>query len=99
MWTWAALAAAVPAFVDALLWSRRLARRGGQPLLDLELFRARGFALGLAANAAFMGYFISSVFVLSLLLQSGRGLTPPRRASPSYPTRCSARRPRSSAGT
>ncbi|MDQ4109723.1 MAG: hypothetical protein M3306_01295 [Actinomycetota bacterium] len=55
----------------ALLWERRVARRGGQPLLDLALFRSKVFNAGLAINAAFMAFFTSYLFCLSLLLQSG----------------------------
>lgn len=74
LWTWLSLTAAAPALVGALLWERRLTARGGTPLLDLTLFRGRGFRLGLGVNVAFMASFTSSIFVLSLLLQSGLGL-------------------------
>ena len=77
-WTWACLAAAVPALAGALWWERRLASRGGKPLLDLTLFHNRSFSLGLAVNVVFMAAFTSFIFVMSLLLQSGLGLTPLR---------------------
>lgn len=76
LWTWISLAASVPVMAAALLWERRLTARGGQPLLDLSLFRARSFSAGLTINVAFMAYFISFILVLSLLLQSGTGLSP-----------------------
>ncbi|MFE0464892.1 MFS transporter [Kitasatospora sp. NPDC058965] len=75
LWTWACLVASVPAMLVALLWEKKLAARGGQPLLDLALFANRGFRLGLAVNVAFMASFTSGIFVLSLLLQSGLHLT------------------------
>src|SRR4051812_34811055 len=37
-WTWASLAAAPVLFADFALWQRRVARRGGAPLLDPALF-------------------------------------------------------------
>lgn len=77
-WTWVALAAAVPVFALALAWERRLARRGGAPLLDLALFTNRPYRVGLAMSAAFMAAFVSGIFAMSLLLQSGLGLTPLR---------------------
>jgi hypothetical protein len=40
-WTWASLAAALPVLGLTLWWERRLARRGGEPLIDLPLFRDR----------------------------------------------------------
>ncbi len=75
VWTWACLAASGPTMAAALAWEQRLARAGGQPLLDLALFRQRSFASGLAISAAFMAAFTSSVFTASLLLQDGLGLS------------------------
>ena len=60
----------------ALRYERRLARRGSSPLVDLSLFASRGFIAGLGIAVAFMAFFISSIFVMSLLLQTGLGLTP-----------------------
>ncbi|MGW0832478.1 MFS transporter [Streptomyces prunicolor] len=75
VWAWILLVASVPAMTAALLWERRLARTGGQPLLDLTLFRSKVFNAGLAINAAFMAFFTSYIFVLSLMLQSGLGFS------------------------
>lgn len=74
-WTWACLAASVPVMIAALAWERRLERGGGQPLIDLSLFRQSSFAAGLAISVAFMAAFTSSIFVASLLLQDGLGLS------------------------
>jgi len=73
-WTWISLAAAAPVMAATLLWERRLSRRGGEPLLDLGLFRNRAFAAGLPINVAFMTFFASFMFTLTLLLQGGLGL-------------------------
>lgn len=75
-WTTALLVASVPAALLALAHERRLARRGGNPVLDLTLFRHRTFGAGLGVAVAFMAFFASSIFVTSLLLQDGLGLTP-----------------------
>jgi MFS family permease len=77
-WAWLLLAASVPAMAASLWWERRLARGGGEPLVDLRLFRVPGLAIGLTINFAFMAFFISMMFVLSILLQTGLGLTPLR---------------------
>jgi EmrB/QacA subfamily drug resistance transporter len=74
-WTWVSMAASVPVLVATLRWEARLTRRGGQPLLDLTLFRNRSFAAGLPVNVAFMACFSSFMFVLTLLLQGGLGLS------------------------
>ena len=70
------MAAAVPALALALAWERRLARRGGEPLLDLPLFRDRAFSAGLGVNFALVFFFGSFMFVLTLLLQAGLGQSP-----------------------
>jgi EmrB/QacA subfamily drug resistance transporter len=75
-WTWIAMAASAPVLWATLRWESRLARRGGEPLLDLTLFRNRAFAAGLPVNVAFMAFFASFMFVLTLLLQGGLGLSP-----------------------
>jgi EmrB/QacA subfamily drug resistance transporter len=75
-WTWVSLAAALPAWAATIAWERRLARTGGEPLLDLALFRDRAFSAGLLLNFAAIFFFGSFMFVLTLLLQSGLGLSP-----------------------
>jgi EmrB/QacA subfamily drug resistance transporter len=77
-WAWILLAASVPAMAGSLWWERRLTRRGGEPLVDLRLFRTPGLGIGLTINFAFMAFFISMMFVLSILLQTGLGLSPLR---------------------
>jgi EmrB/QacA subfamily drug resistance transporter len=75
LWTWLCMAAAVPVIIVTSCWEQRLAREGGQPLLDPELFRNRSFTAGLVVNVAFMAFFGSFIFTLTLLLQSGLGLS------------------------
>jgi EmrB/QacA subfamily drug resistance transporter len=75
-WTLVLLVASVPAAALALAYERRLARRGGNPVLDLTLFGHRSFSAGLGVAVAFMAFFGSSIFVTSLLLQNGLGLSP-----------------------
>jgi EmrB/QacA subfamily drug resistance transporter len=64
------------AFTLALAYERRLARRGGQPLLDLSLFSARSFSAGIVVNIAVFLYFGSILLGLTLFLQLGLGLSP-----------------------
>ena len=78
VWTWICLAACLPAFAVTLAWERRLTRRGGEPLLDLPLFRDRGFSAGAGLNFALVFFFGSFMFVLTLLLQAGLGQSPLR---------------------
>ncbi len=73
-WMWVSMVAAVPVLALTIRWQRVLHNRGGQPLLELSLFRARSFTTGLLASFAFMASFASYMFTLALLLQIGLGL-------------------------
>jgi EmrB/QacA subfamily drug resistance transporter len=76
VWTWVSLSASLPLLALTVAWERRLAGRGGEPLLDLPLFRDRAFSAGLAANFGLTFFFGSFMFVLTLLLQAGLGQEP-----------------------
>jgi len=73
-WTWISLAAAPLLLIVFLAHQRRLARRGGNPLLDLSLFRERSFSAGLLTQLCFWTGQASFFVVLALYLQQGRGL-------------------------
>jgi EmrB/QacA subfamily drug resistance transporter len=75
-WTWISLGAAPVLLAVLLAHQRRLARRGGQPLVDLALFRRRSFSAGLLTQLCFWGGQASFFVVLALYLQQGRGLRP-----------------------
>ncbi|ADD44743.1 MFS transporter [Stackebrandtia nassauensis] len=75
LWTWLSLGAAVPLAVFTVWWQRRLHRGGGQPVLELALFKVKTYAAGMAAGAAFMVYWAGFMFTLALLLQSGYEFT------------------------
>jgi EmrB/QacA subfamily drug resistance transporter len=75
-WVWYAMGSAVPVALLTLWWQRELKRRGSSPTLDVTLFAHRSYGAGLIANVAFMLYFGSYMFTLSLLLQAGLGLSP-----------------------
>ncbi|HEV3173322.1 MAG TPA: MFS transporter [Actinocrinis sp.] len=76
VWTWVCLAASLPVMALALFWERAVAQRGGQPLLDLKLFEDGVFTRGLIVGIGTFAAFFSFMFCLTLLLQSGLGLTP-----------------------
>ncbi len=74
-WTWASFAAAALVLTGFVQRQRRLSATGGDPLLELALFRERGFSAGIAAQL-FLATAQASFFVfLALYLQQGRGLT------------------------
>ena len=76
VWTWVAMALALPVLGLTLLWERHLAHSDGQPLLDLVLFRDRAFSAGLVVNFGLVFFFGSFMFVLTLLLQEGLAQSP-----------------------
>ena len=66
-WTWACLAASIPAF--ALLWS--VERRREQPLVDPRLLARPAVGWGLASQAACTATYFAVLFTLALYLQQG----------------------------
>ena len=84
-WTFLSLAASLPLLGLTVAWERRLARRGGEPLLDLPLFRDRAFSAGLVVNLGLVFFFGSFMFVLTLLLQEGLGQSPLRAGIETLP--------------
>jgi EmrB/QacA subfamily drug resistance transporter len=77
-WAWLSLAAAPVVLGVFAAHQRRLAGRGGSPLLPLELFRERAFSAGLVTQLALWCGQASFFLVLSLYLQQGRRLDPPQ---------------------
>ncbi|KRV48202.1 MFS transporter [Wenjunlia vitaminophila] len=73
-WTWISMACAVPVGAAVMYGELLLNRRDASPVLDLGLFRSPSFRAGIIASVAFMLYFGSFMFTLTLLLQSGLGL-------------------------
>jgi EmrB/QacA subfamily drug resistance transporter len=75
-WTLGSLAAAPLLMISFVAHQRRLGRRGGHPLVDLELFRARSFSAGLLTQLFFWAGQASFFVILALYLQAGRRLQP-----------------------
>ena len=74
-WIWGSLAVAVVLLIAWARWERGYRARGGEPMVDLELFRIRSFANGsLLIGLYFVG--MTSVWVLvALYMQQGQGHT------------------------
>lgn len=75
LWTWLSLAASPLILLAFVAHQRRLARRGGSPLLELSLFSQRTFSAGLLAQLVFWCGQASFFLVLALYLQEGRGMS------------------------
>ena len=93
-WTWASLAGAAVLLGAFAARQRRLAARGGDPLLDPALLRSRAFGAAMATQTVFWCSAASFFLVLALYLQDGRGLTrsPRGSCSPSWRPRTWRRR-------
>jgi Na+/melibiose symporter-like transporter len=75
-WSLVSLAASLPLGAIFWTWQRRLAARGGQPLVAPSLLMHRPFLLGLGVTLLFFCGNASLYFVLALYLQQGLGLPP-----------------------
>lgn len=72
------IVASIPVAIVFVLYENRLGKRGGDPVLRLELFRDRAFAVGAALAFVFFGTLTSLIFTISLTLQFGFGFSPLR---------------------
>lgn len=72
VWTWLALSGSLPGLAVFVAVERSVARRGGQPLLDLRVVARPAVALALLSRGAAMGTYFGLLFVLALYLQQGR---------------------------
>jgi EmrB/QacA subfamily drug resistance transporter len=68
---WWLEAIAVVTLAGFFVWEYRLGRRGGQPIIDLALFKLRSFSLGTTMAAAYFAGFTPLFLVLTLYLQTG----------------------------
>ncbi|MBC2643499.1 MULTISPECIES: MFS transporter [unclassified Rhodococcus (in: high G+C Gram-positive bacteria)] len=72
------LLCSVPVLIAFVVYEWRLGRRGGDPVLRLQLFTDRAFSLGAAIAFVFFGTLTSLIFTISLTLQFGFGFSPLR---------------------
>ncbi len=76
LWTWLSMFASLPVLLATLRYENRLARRGGEPILDTEMVRERGFSLGLVIAGGYLTFFAGFMLCLTLMLQNGLGMSP-----------------------
>ncbi|MFC4591450.1 MFS transporter [Sphaerisporangium corydalis] len=75
-WAWASLLAGAVLLVVFARVERRIAERGGHPLLDLDVLRPAGVRPALAACFVVMGCYAAFLFALTLHLQGHLGFGP-----------------------
>ncbi|NLG56255.1 MAG: MFS transporter, partial [Rhodococcus sp.] len=71
----AMLACALPVLIAFVAYEYWLGKRGGDPILKLELFTDRAFSLGAGISFIFFGTLASLIFTISLTLQFGFGFS------------------------
>lgn len=74
-WAWACLAASVPCLAAFVFVERRIAARGGTPLVRISLFRTRSFSVGILLVLVIYTVLTSYYLVLSVSLQDGLGMS------------------------
>ncbi|MFJ1748809.1 MFS transporter [Streptomyces sp. NPDC088116] len=72
-WTWLCLAASLPVFALFFRTERRIAGRGGDPLMNVALLARKEISLALVSQAATRAGYFALLFVLALYLQQGLG--------------------------
>ncbi|MER5889397.1 MFS transporter [Streptomyces sp. NPDC001941] len=73
LWTWLCLAASPPVFALFARVERGIARRGGDPLMNVALLTRGAVSLALVSQAATRAGYFALLFVLALHLQQGLG--------------------------
>ena len=73
LWTYLTLAGGALMIVIFAMWERRVAARGGSPLVPPRLFAHPAFTGGTILALSFFAAFTSIFFTISLLWQSGLG--------------------------
>jgi EmrB/QacA subfamily drug resistance transporter len=73
LWTWACLAASIPAAGGFYVLERRASARGAAPLLEVRMLADRRVVLGLAAQLVATGTYYAVLFTLAQYLQQGLG--------------------------
>lgn len=76
IWVWTCLFASVLALAAFVAVERRTERRGGYPLLNLDVLTRPTVAWGLTASGSALGTYFAMLFVLALYLQQGLGKSP-----------------------
>ncbi|WP_375388024.1 MFS transporter [uncultured Amnibacterium sp.] len=71
LWTWLCMGTSVLGFALFVLRQRRLADRGGVPLVTPSLFRKTAYTVGLGGIAIFFAGLVGNQLVLTLFLQIG----------------------------
>ncbi len=76
LWAFGCLAASVTVLCGFFAYEKQLKRRGGSPLVDVDLFQDRAFSSGLSAVLSLFSGMGAFALTLTLFLQSGFKVSP-----------------------
>jgi EmrB/QacA subfamily drug resistance transporter len=72
-WSWLCFSGSALATAALWAWEARLGRRGGEPVIRLDLMRHRSYSVGQLLALTYFAGFTSLFFTLSILWQEGLG--------------------------
>ncbi|MFE1886222.1 MFS transporter [Streptomyces diastatochromogenes] len=76
VWGWVMLGLSVPVGYATVLYEKGLPARGGEPMLDLTLFKNSSYSVGIMTIIGVMTFYSGFIFGMTMFLQFGLGLTP-----------------------
>jgi EmrB/QacA subfamily drug resistance transporter len=75
IWLLASLLMSAPFFMAFVWYEQRFARNGGRPLVRIDLFQCKSFAIGVPIAAIYMAAFGGFLFTFAIYLQVGLGFS------------------------
>jgi EmrB/QacA subfamily drug resistance transporter len=75
VWGWIMLGLSVPCTIATVMYEKSLPARGGEPMLDLSLFKARSYSVGVLTIVGVMTFYSGFIFAMTMFLQFGLGLS------------------------
>ncbi|CAM3019777.1 EmrB/QacA subfamily drug resistance transporter [Williamsia muralis] len=85
IWLLVMLVVSIVLLTAFVFYERRLQRRGGSPLLRLDLFHNRNFTVGAVLSLAFFSVFAAFFFTVSIAAQFGLGYSALRTGVLTFP--------------
>jgi EmrB/QacA subfamily drug resistance transporter len=70
-WTYVMVAASALSFAALVAWTRRVRRRGGDPLVEASIFSHRAYSAGISMIVVFFAGMLGTMLVLTLFMQFG----------------------------
>ena len=71
-WTYLMVAASALSFAALVAWTRRVRRRGGDPLVEASIFSHRAYTAGISMIVVFFAGMLGTMLVLTLFMQFGK---------------------------